>query len=686
LRRAHLNTLNSFHHVHPIADIKDIHIAMKLVRIAVASINTTVGAVRSNTDRAIETSLRAAADQASIVVLNEQVVAGYNPEDLVQWPAFVAAQWSELKRFAQATAHVPVASAIGLTVAHRSHVYNAAAVVYAGRILGIVPKEKLPTYNVFYESRVFARGKEGLYDPIEDSELGLIAFGDLVFEFDFGTIALEICEDLWSPDGPMRRRSYAGAEIVLNVSASPFRVGFDETRREVVATRSADNQCIVAYANLVGANDGLIFDGGGFIAQNGRVVLRGPRFAEGYAAATVDIDRTRRLRHETTTWRDDQQEFMRANTHRVTRVRATPTATSPSSSRSSPSPSPSPSTSTSAASLTYPIASHRSFFLPETYPARDARSAFCEDLLDALALGIGDYFEKTGAFKTIGVALSGGRDSLLCLILARRWIHRRYKALGPEGEAAKAREVLRAFYLPSRYSSETTRQAAKQAAADLDTPLTIVSIDDEFEAEIERTSAMLAPGESLTPLARQNIQARIRALRMWTWANSASGLFLQTSNMSEKAVGYTTIGGDMEGALSVIANVPKTVVNYLLDYLLETTGMKGIELTLQKPASAELADNQEDEKDLMPFPILDACFALYAGEKMSVSEVTQVLHSAFSEYPHGIIAGWVRRFERLFTQSIYKWVQTPLCLHVGNLDLDRERALQLPVVQRTEWQ
>jgi NAD+ synthase (glutamine-hydrolysing) len=173
---------------------------------------------------------------------------------------------------------------------------------------------------------------------------------------------------------------------------------------------------------------------------------------------------------------------------------------------------------------------------------------------------------------------------------------------------------------------------------------------------------------------------------MWNWSNSAQGLFLQTSNMSEKAVGYTTIGGDMEGALSVIANVPKTVVNALLDYLLEKTASEGIRLTLEKPASAELADNQEDERDLMPFPVLDACFALYAGEKMGPAEVSEALRAIFPEHTPAQITAWSAKFARLFTQSIYKWVQTPLCLHVGNLDLDRERALQLPVVQRTEWQ
>jgi NAD+ synthase (glutamine-hydrolysing) len=210
-------------------------------------------------------------------------------------------------------------------------------------------------------------------------------------------------------------------------------------------------------------------------------------------------------------------------------------------------------------------------------------------------------------------------------------------------------------------------------------------IDDAFEREVEAAAAMLQPGETVTPMTRQNAQARVRAARMWNWTNSAGGLFLQTSNMSEKAVGYTTIGGDMEGALSVIANVPKTVVAYLLDYLLEKTGSEAIRLTLAKPASAELADDQEDERELMPFPVLDACFALYAGEKMSVEEVKQVLRATFPEHAPAALEAWAEKFGRLFTQSIYKWVQTALSIHVGNLDLDRERALQLPVVQKREW-
>jgi NAD+ synthase (glutamine-hydrolysing) len=172
---------------------------------------------------------------------------------------------------------------------------------------------------------------------------------------------------------------------------------------------------------------------------------------------------------------------------------------------------------------------------------------------------------------------------------------------------------------------------------------------------------------------------------MWSWSNSSGGLFLQTGNMSERAVGYTTVGGDLMGALAVIANVPKTVVIYLLDYLAEKTGLTGIRKTIARPAGPELAPNQVGEEELMPFPILDACFHLFAEEKLLPAEMADTLAAMFPERPPEQLKAYVEKFTRLFLQSIYKWVQAPLSLHVGNLDLDRERALQLPVVTQPGW-
>jgi NAD+ synthase (glutamine-hydrolysing) len=322
--------------------------------------------------------------------------------------------------------------------------------------------------------------------------------------------------------------------------------------------------------------------------------------------------------------------------------------------------------------LAYPFPAHRSFFLPGGEQRPTARAQYCEDLLDALALGIGDYFEKTKGFSRIGIALSGGRDSLLTLLIAHRY-------------TSRAKVPLETFYMPTRYSSEHTRGAAELIAKELGVRFTVVSIDDAFEREMAAAKEMLGPGSELTPITQQNVQARLRAQRMWNWANTSGGLFLQTGNMSEKAVGYTTIGGDLMGALAVIANLPKTVVMYLLDYLFEKHGYQGITAVTAKPAGPELAPNQVGEDELMPFPILDACFHLFAGEKLSPRDVQAAVTAMFPEVKPEVLASYVSRFVKLFTVSIYKWVQSPISLHVGNLDLDRERALQLPVVTRTEW-
>jgi NAD+ synthase (glutamine-hydrolysing) len=624
---------------------------VRLVKVAVASVNTTVGAHRSNVDRALSLAMRMQAEQVTVAAFPEQLVGGYPPEDLVQWRGFVETQWGQLLRFAQATAAHPTVYVLGVAVAVEGLRYNCAAVVAGGRVLGLVPKQKLPSYGVFYEGRNFAKGHRGQRAVHRD-----VPFGELLFQFDFGLLAAEVCEDLWSAEGPLRHRAFHGAELVVNVSASPFRIGLAQTRRELIATRAADHQCTLVYANAVGANDGLIFDGGGLVNQNGKWVLEAPRFAEGYACATVDLDRTARLRSENSTWRADQADAVSSTPppHRIACALAT-----------------------SRDGLCYPVPVHPSFFLPAPERPQPARVAFCEELLDALALGVGDYFEKTGAFSSLGLALSGGRDSLLTLLIAHRYAKRKR----PQAPG----ELLRAFYMPSRHSSAQTRAAAERICQELGVPLEIVPIDEALERELAATRAMLGPTVPITELTRQNIQARLRAQRMWNWSNSAQGLFLQTGNMSEKAVGYTTIGGDLMGALAVIANVPKTVVMYLLDYLLETTGSEGIRLALAQPPGPELADDQVGEEELMPFVVLDACFYLFAGEKLMPHEVAHALEQLFPERSAAQLQGYVDKFVRLFVQSIYKWVQSPLSLHIGNLDLERERALQLPVVTSAQW-
>ncbi len=650
---------------------------MRLVRIGLAGINNTVGAFRSNTDQVLERARQMAQDQCTVGCFQEQVIAGYPTEDLIQWEGFVGAQWQQLERFAKQTEpfRFPAVFVLGLTVEEGGHLYNCAAVVGSGKIFGIVPKEKLPTYGVFYEGRTFTPGIPGRVTRVRG-----VPFGDLIFQFPFGVLSAEVCEDIWAPDGPMRRRAYSGAELIVNVSASPWRAGVLETRRELVSTRAADNQATVVYVNQVGGNDALVFDGGGFVCQNGRMLAEAPRWREGLTLQVVDLDRTVRLRHENTTWRSCCELFLKES--RPVEMLAYQDGALPDA------------VSGDQTEYYYPAPAHKSFVLPPAGCPENPRDQYFEDLLAGMKTGLAGYFEKTGAFERIGIALSGGKDSALTLIVT--WLYARDKFAGLEPEAGRAalRDFIHCFSMPSRFNSGTTREISRSLCEELGVTFREVSIEDAFQREVAAIQAMLGPEREPTRTTLQNIQARVRGMRMWSWSNSARAMWVQTGNMSEKAVGYTTIGGDLMGAYSLLGNLPKTVVIELLRYLGHNYGGQSVQKLLVTKASPELEEAQEGEKDLMPFPVLDACFSLFAGEKLMPAEVYQALRAMWSDeelqamrpdYQPGILREWVRKFVALFIGSIFKWVQMPQAVHLGTLDLDRERALQLPVVESREW-
>jgi len=636
---------------------------MRLIKIGVANINTTVGAFQSNTDKVISYMEQMSAEQCTIGCFQEQVISGYPCEDLIQWNCFVTAQWEALLRI-KAACKSPTVFAIGLTIEIDGNLYNSVAVLCGGSIIGIVPKEKLPTYGIFYDGRTFSRGTPGKIVTIGEPK---IPFGDMIFAFPFGKMGVEVCEDVWSPEGPMRRRAYSGAEIIINASASPYRVGIVDTRKEVIATRAADNQVTLVYVNQYGGNDSLVFDGGGFVNQNGWMLKECTRWQEGWESVTVDLSRTTRLRAENSTWRYDCEVFHKTDTPVSTIVfPGGPQA--------------------NLASYRYQIPVNKSFFIPLTVQTPNARARHYADIIQALVTGL-DYFVKTKAFHKIGIALSGGKDSLLTLVVV--WLYAQKRI-----STQALPDFIQCFSMPTRYNSQVTQDISRTICAELGVSLREIPIEDAFAGELAAVKTMLAPGEEVNRITIQNIQARIRGERMQNWANAAGGMWMQTSNMSEKAVGYTTVGGDMMGAYSLIANLPKTLVIDLLQYLYEIHGWQGLAMVLETKASAELADDQEDERDLMPFPVLDACMYLFAEEKKSPATVYHIIKDMWSEtellamcpaYQPEMLKEWVIRFARLFANSIFKWVQTPQAVHIGKLELDRERALQLPVVQSKEW-
>lgn len=572
--------------------------------LGLSNLNPTVGAINSNTDKIIAAAREYARQGCDIAVFSEMCIAGYPTEDLVLWPEFVEQQWSALLRITETFKDSLMYIAVGLAVAHDDKIYNCAALLRQGKVLGIVPKQELPTYIIFYEARTFTPGERG-----EESEYCGVPFGDLIFDTPHGKLALEICEDLWIDNGPLMSRVNRGAQMSINLSASPWRLGIVQARRELLCARSKAAGIPLIYVNQYGGNDSLVFDGSSLIAANGVILL------------------------ETERWIENNTVFD---------------------------------------------------FSPDSECSGARSSEFYSDLVHALTTGIADYYVKTKAFDKIGIALSGGKDSALVLLLAHDVARKLVK---------DPRDFIHAFSLPTHFNSDATRNVARDLANDLGVSFIEDSIEDAIT--VERAAAKrLTESEILTPLTEQNIQARIRALRMWNWSNQTRGLWLQTGNMSEKSVGYTTIGGDLSGGYSPIANVPKTVVTALIVHYQSKLQLASLDALLKLRPSAELMEDQEDERDLMPYPVLDVCFELFAGQKLSLPEVYSELSRKFSDeelkkldpaYRPGQLKEWVKKFARLFVTSIYKWVQSPQGVHVSDLDLDRERALQLPVVQSMEW-
>jgi NAD+ synthetase len=308
------------------------------------------------------------------------------------------------------------------------------------------------------------------------------------------------------------------------------------------------------------------------------------------------------------------------------------------------------------------------------------RDELLDDLYEALALGVADYYRKTGAFKCIGLALSGGRDSLLTLLVAWGALRRIHAGARRATRSRGGDEaVLFAFYMPTRFSSDATRDAAAQVARTWARRSRCCPIEEAFERELDATRDMLGEGgPAMTEITQQNVQARIRGQRMWNWANTSGALFLQTGNMSEKALGYTTVGGDLEGAFSVIANLPKTVVIALIERLHRALRVRGDPADARDDRRPRARREPVGRGELMPFEVLDACLYLYGAEKLATDEVATALPSLFPGRDPAELRAWAQKFARLFTQSIFKWVQSPIAIHLGSLDLDRERALAAP--------
>lgn len=521
---------------------------MQNLRLALAQINTTVGDIRGNTHRMLEWIDRARECNADVVAFPELATIGYPPEDLLFRPDLLRENLNARDEVVAASKGMVVVFGF---VDAPDHIYNAAAIACDGSLVGVYHKEFLLNYGVFDEHRYFQAGT-----------------GQCVYEIDGVILGVNICEDIWYPDGPTDDQALIGStHVIVNLSASPYHRGKIGTRDRIIATRASDNDAVVAFVNLVGGQDELVFDGGSVICdETGSIRARGKQFEEDLVVA--DISR----------------EIV------------------PTQSRE-------------------PVAPHltpRCDLLTETYRA--------------LTLGLHDYVEKN-CFQNVVVGLSGGLDSALTVAIA-------VDALGSDRVVGVT--------MPSRYSSEETRDDARIIAENLGIKFLTIPIEDAYTTYLTTLRDTFAGHPP--DVTEENIQARIRGNLIMALSNKFGWLVLTTGNKSEVSVGYTTLYGDMAGGFAVLKDVYKTTVFELSRWRnAQGDGEVIPTTTIERPPSAELRPDQKDEDSLPPYAVLDPILEAYVERDETADEIVA----------RGFDEAVVRDVIRKVDMSEYKRRQAP---------------------------
>ncbi len=567
---------------------------MGRLRIGLAQVNATVGDLEGNARVILERIDEAREAGVQFLAFPELCVSGYPPEDLLLKPSFVTACRRTVERLAGGTRGLTVA--IGFPE-RGAELYNAAAVLHDGTWVGTVRKQRLPNYGVFDELRYFTPGT-----------------GERVFLVGGAWVGVSICEDLWLPGGPVARMASAGAEVIVNINASPYHRGKWRERQRLLATRATDYGVAIAYVNLVGGQDELVFDGGSLVVDpTGEIVAEAPTFEPALLVCDIELEEVFRAR---------LQEPRRQDATVVSRdVERTVLSSTPA----------------AGASMR---------------PARPGPATHddLEEAYRALVLGTRDYVRKNG-FSAVVLGLSGGIDSSLVAAVA-------VDALGADAVTGVS--------MPSRYSSEGSRTDAAALSEALGIRVLTLPIEPVHTSFLQVLKDTFAGcPEDVT---EENLQARIRGTLLMALSNKFGWLLLTTGNKSELATGYATLYGDMAGGFAVIRDVPKTLV-YEMATWRNARGARPVipQTVIAKPPSAELRPDQKDADSLPPYDVLDPILALYVEDDRSIQEIVDA----------GFDEAIVRRVARLVDLSEYKRRQAPPGVKITPRAFGKDRRLPI---------
>jgi NAD+ synthase (glutamine-hydrolysing) len=571
---------------------------MRKLRIGMSQINVTVGDLAGNTRKILEAVAEARALGVNLLTFPELAICGYPPEDLLFKPQFIG---ENLRCLGKVVEHTSGLAAIVGFVDAKEDIYNAAAIINDGKLFSVYHKIYLPNYGVFDENRYFQAGKEC---PVY--VIGGVGIG------------VSICEDMWYEAGPATAQAYAGAEVIVNISASPYHAGKRNFRERMLGTRASDSVAIVVYNNLVGGQDELVFDGNSMVLnEKGELIAKGKQFEEDLIVIDLDAESVFRTRLHDSRWRKEAILLQEQQWH-TTRIVVSES----------------------------PFAASKPVLPPRQVEVRGLPG----EVYDALVLGTRDYITKNG-FEKVVIGLSGGIDSSLVATIA-------VDALGSANVIGVS--------MPSRYSSSGSISDAELLTKNLGIKHLTIPIEKIFQAYLDTLTDNFRKAKP--DVTEENIQARIRGNVLMALSNKFNWLVLTTGNKSEMATGYTTLYGDMAGGFAVIKDVPKTLVYELATYRNSAAKQEVIPSdVINKEPSAELRPDQKDTESLPPYDLLDPVLTAYVEEDKSAE---QIIGMGFGDEI-------VKRAARLVDTSEYKRRQAPPGIKITQRAFGRDRRLPI---------
>lgn len=621
------------------------------VKVAAATCDIKVGDVTFNADKIIENIDKALEKKVEAVVFPELSLTGYTCSDLFWQTEMLNKVYEEIIRIAKHTSGKNIVAIVGIPFEALGKLYNCAAIITNGKVIGLVPKKNLPNYSEFYEARHFTPGfKDALKVTFPGQNEEVLMGMNIIFKdknMSSFTFAVEICEDLWVPKAPSVNHALAGANIIFNLSASDEITGKSSYRRELVSSQAARLVCGYVYAD---AGEGesttdLVFAGHNIIAENGRILKESERFKNEMIIADIDMDRIVNERRKMTTYSPNPEKYI------------------------------------SYSKVEFEIQENecvledKIFQNPFVPGNMDKRNERCNEILTIQSMGLKKRIAHTNA-KSVVVGISGGLDSTLALLVAVRAM-----------DALKRdRKDILAVTMPGFGTTDRTYDNAVTLIKNLGATFMEISIKDAATKHYEDIGHDI----NVHDVTYENVQARQRTLYLMNLANEHGGFVIGTGDLSELALGWATYNGDHMSMYGVNASIPKTLVRHLVKYYADTCGNEELEKTLldvlDTPVSPELLPPKENgniaqkTEDLVgPYELHD--FFMYYMLRLGYGpeKIFFLANNAFSEkYDKATIYKWLRNFYYRFFAQQFKRSCLPDGPKVGTVAVSPRGDLRMP--------